>query len=118
MSNDQAQNDGTLIDATREVVITPDDAKAVLEFWKHFEIPVLPQLQTSVDKFCNEPTFENQEEIKYYICKAIHETKHEAFTDEMFENIRGESQSVSFDIEFDKQLEATLSDEEKKSDQT
>jgi len=101
------------IDNTRQVVITPEDARSALDFWKHFEIPIYPPLQAAVDRFCEEPTLENQEEIKYNMCKAIAETEHEAFSDEMFAHIRRESAAVSYDIEFDRQLEKTLSEGEK-----
>jgi hypothetical protein len=41
-------------------------------------------LQDAFDLFAKDPTFENQNKVKLEICRAISQTDHEAFKDDMF----------------------------------
>lgn len=107
-NNDQDAAGEVLAEIKREVVITAEDCNAAFDFWKHFKIPPIPGLKESIDAFAAEPTFENQQQIKYYICKAIAETDHEAFKDPLFEKIVAECADVGFDMQFDKDLEKAL----------
>lgn len=91
------------------VVISPEDCNAALDFWRHFNIPIPQALQDAFDTFAKDVTFPNQEKVKLEICRAISETDHEAFKDEMFKKIVEECAGVTFDMQFDKDLEKTLS---------
>ena len=95
------------------VAITAEDCNAALDFWKHFNIPINESLQEAFDTFAKEPTFLNQQRVKFEVCKAISQTDHEAFKDEMFEKIREECEAVTFEMQFERDLEATLSTENK-----
>jgi len=105
-------NDGQLIEKDTKVVISPEDCNAALDFWRHFDIPIASGLQAAIDTFAKDPSFDNQEKIKLEVCRAIAETDHEAFKDEMFQRIVEECGGVTFDMQFDKDFEATV--EEKK----
>lgn len=96
----------------RKVVISPEDCRAALEFWKHFDIPVPEGLKKAFDTFCTDPTFENQEEVKYFVTTAISSSDHQAFKDEMFSKVREECAQVSYDMAFNRELEETLTTEE------
>lgn len=109
MSDSETQSDA-LIEKDTKVVISPEDCNAALDFWKHFEIPITAGMQTAFDLFAKEPTFENQEKIKLEVCRAIAETDHEAFKDEMFQRIVEECSGVTFDMQFDKDFEATVTE--------
>jgi hypothetical protein len=93
----------------RAVLITEDDCAAALDFWKHFNIPIPPALQKSFDNFVKSPTFENQENLKLQVCKAIVETNHPSFKEDMFSKIVEACQTVKFAMEFNEELENTLS---------
>lgn len=101
-----------LAEKENKVVITPEDCNAALDFWRHFEIPIPAALQTAFDSFAANVTFENQEKVKLEICRAISETDHEAFKDEMFQRIVEECAGVTFDMQFDKDFEATVTKKE------
>lgn len=95
--------------ANKQVVISPEDCNAALDFWRHFNIPISPEFQSAMDAFSKEPTFENQEKVKLEITKVISTSQHEAFKDEMFEKIVSECQGVNFDMQFDKDFEEEVS---------
>lgn len=91
-----------------KVVISPEDCNAALDFWRHFNIPIPDYLQKNFEKFSAEPNFENQELVKLGLVKAISETEHEAFKDEMFSKIVEECAGVTFDMQFDQDFENTV----------
>ena len=106
MSEDK--NIDGLVEKDNKVVISPEDCNAALDFWRHFDIPIAAGLQTAMDAFAADPTFENQEKVKLEVCRAISETDHEAFKDEMFKRIVEECAGVTFDMQFDKDFETTV----------
>lgn len=93
----------------KEVVITPDDCNAAMDFWSHFQIPVTPELKAAMEAFAKNPSVETQDNVKLEVCKAIATTEHNAFKDEMFKKIVEECSNVVYDMEFERDLEATLS---------
>lgn len=107
----QMDNDEALKDATRQVVISGDDTKAATDFWRHFEIPMAPELQQAIDRFIADEQFENQDELKFQLCKAIATTDHDAFKDDMFKKIVEECKNVMFNMGFDRDLEKELTDQ-------
>lgn len=91
-----------------KVVISPEDCNAALDFWRHFNIPIPVNLQSAFDSFAKDPVFENQQKVKLEICRAISQTDHEAFKDDMFSKIVEECSGVTFEMQFDKDFENTV----------
>lgn len=106
MSQDNSENP----EKVRKVVISADDCRATLEFWTHFDIPIPQGLSEAIDSFSKEPNVRNQDKVKLEICKAIATSDHEAFKDEIFSKIVEECANVSFEMQFDQDLEDTLSE--------
>ncbi len=102
-------SDKTGQEKKKEVVISPEDCMAAIDFWKHFNIPIPNSLDVALAAFSSNPSIENQELVKLEVCKAISTTDHEAFKDEMFKRITEECESATFDMEFDKDFEAEVS---------
>jgi hypothetical protein len=94
-----------------KVTVTPEECRAALDFWTHFKIPAPQSLVDAIERFSQNPTLENQDIMKLEICKSIAETDHEAFKDQMFQQIVQECAGVSFEMQFDKDVEKTLSEE-------
>jgi len=103
-----------LQEVSAKVVINAEDCDGAAEFWKHFSVHMIADLQAAFEKFAKEPTYENQLEVKLAVTKAVGYTEHNAFHDEMFKEIVEECRNVVYDLSFDKQLEATLDKEEDK----
>lgn len=97
-----------------KVTITPEDCAGAAEFWKHFNVEMPDSLRQAFAAFEKEPTFENQQQVKLEVCKAIGYTDHEAFKDEMFKEIVEECRGVTYDMSFDESLESALEIEETK----
>lgn len=98
-----------LVEKDTKIVISPEDCNAALDFWRHFEIPIADPLQAAIDLFAKDPSFENQNLVKLEVCRAISTTEHPAFKDEMFKKIAEECAGVTFDMQFDKDFETTVS---------
>lgn len=96
------------VEKEKKVVISPEDCNAALDFWRHFNIPIPDALQAALDAFAADSSFENQEKVKLEVCKAIATTDHDAFKDDMFSKIVEECEGVSFEMQFDKDLEAEI----------
>jgi hypothetical protein len=104
----EEQNNST-DEVAKKVVISADDAKAALEFWKFFEMQPPEDLTKAVEDFCQSPVFENQQSFKLALTKAITESDHPAFNDQVFEKIKTQCAEVAFKMEFEKNLEKELS---------
>ncbi len=100
------------VEKEKKVVISPEDCNAALDFWRHFNIPIAPALQAAMDAFAADSSFENQEKVKLEICRAISTTDHEAFKDDMFSKIVEECAGVTFDMQFEKDLEEEVTVQE------
>lgn len=103
----EAVND---LEKEKKVVISAEDCNAALDFWRHFNIPIPPELQASFDLFAKDPSYVNQQGVKLNICKAISESSHEAFKDDMFSKILEECSGVTYEMQFDKELEDTVTE--------
>lgn len=106
----EINNDDKFLEKDSKIVISPEDCNAALDFWRHFNIPIAPGLQSAIDSFALDCSFENQERIKLEVCRAIAETDHEAFKDEMFAKIVEECSDITFDMQFDKEFETAVED--------
>ena len=109
-TKNEAQNNA-LQEVVNKVVITPEDVAGAMDFWTHFEVPMLPELREAVERFAKDQTIENQNAIKLTICKALGYTDHEALRDEMFKEIVEECRNVTYHMSFDQSLENNLTTE-------
>lgn len=100
------------IEKEKKVVISPEDCNAALDFWRHFNIPIPADLQSALDAFTANPSYENQDRVKLEVCKAISTTDHDAFKDEMFSKIVEECAGVTFEMQFDKDFEEEVAQKE------
>jgi hypothetical protein len=110
---EKSEEKNELQEVVNKVTITPEDCAGAAEFWKHFSVDMIPELKAAFEKFSNDPSWDNQQEVKLAVCRAIGYTEHDAFRDEMFKEIVEECRNVVYDMSFDKSLEATLDKEEK-----
>lgn len=106
MSDLPEKNDGEEI-ATK-VLINAEDCTRAMEFWTHFDIPMPDYLRVAFQKFKENETFENQQDLRLKVAEAIGYTEHAAFHDEMFVEIVQECKDVRYDMQFDKCLEEHL----------
>ena len=97
---------------SKELLITPEDVAAAFEFWDQFNIPMPAELKAAEDAFKANPTFENQEALKFHLLQAIITTNHEAFTDSSFKPIFDQCNEHYQHLSFTRELEAELAKKE------
>lgn len=100
----------------KKVVISQDDTKNVVEYFSHFNIQMPDYLKTAADQFDAEPTFANQQLFKLNLCKAMLESQHESFKDEMFDTVKENASKAMYDLQFDYDLRDELGVEKKTKD--
>lgn len=98
-------------DPAKQVVVSPQDCAAAFEFWDHFNIPKIPELDAALKLFQDDPTFENQQKILMAVTKAIAFTDHEAFKDEIFTKILPECKAQFANLAFDEEMKGLLTEE-------
>ena len=104
------EKDSTL-EPVKQIVITPEDCEAAFEFWDHFQIPKIPELDTALAAFKTDPSYENQQKILMAVTKAIAFTDHDAFKDEIFTNILPECRNTFNNLAFDEEMKKILSED-------
>ena len=109
MSDNEEKND---ID--QAVTVTPDDIRAALEFWTHFEIPKIPELDQALALFEAEQSYKNQKAVLLALTKAVAFTDHPAFQDEIFQKIIPACKEKFADVAFDQEIEQLLSSTDQK----
>ena len=103
----------TTDEVQNKVAISPDDCQNVRKYCSHFGVPSTDDLETALNLFEKDPTYENQMEVKLQICKWILDSKHESFKDSLWDAPKKAAEEVVFDLQFDKDLkeELTVDDE-------
>lgn len=99
-------------DVQNKVTISGDDCANVRKYCGHFGVPSTPDLEAALDKFSNDPTYENQLEVKLEICKWMLGCDHESFKDSLWDAPKKAAEEVVYDLQFDKDLKEELSKED------
>lgn len=99
----------------KEIVINAEECRGALDFWHNFKIPFPQPLIDAFQAFEKEPTIENQNALKYELCKTIATTDHSAFTDDIFSDVVDQCKRVAYNMSFDKEFEANMTVEENES---
>lgn len=87
------------------VVITPEDCQECAKFFQFFEIPTSDELKAAFENFQKDPTLFNQDELKFQLSEIIAKSPHPVFSDEVFAQVRPETQAVNEELEFARRLE-------------
>lgn len=102
--NLQDEKDSQTEEQAAALVLSPEDAQNVIDYFKHFKIDLPDQLAAACGVFVENTTLTNQKELKRELCNAIRTSKHESFTDKMFAEIRAICTKAEYDLEFEKEL--------------
>lgn len=105
MSN---KKDKIELEDARQVVITPADSKEVEKFFEYFDIPKTKALTDAFSAFQNDPTYVNQNELKFQLANFLAESDHPVFKDEVFANVIPESRESRDALAFERELEKQL----------
>lgn len=98
------------VESQNKVVLTPDDALAAYKFWTQFKIEPIPGLKEAFDKFAKEPSFENQQYLKYMVSLAISTTDHPCFKDAAFAPVAQECSKAAYELGFNYDFEEVVAE--------
>lgn len=101
MSDNEEQN---------KVTCSAEDAENVRQYSKHFNVDLTPELESALNVFEKDPTFENQKEFKLQISKWLLESPHESFKDALWDAPKKAATDAVFDLQFDKDVKEELSE--------
>jgi hypothetical protein len=96
--------DNTDESVKNKVAISGDDCGNVAKYCSHFGVPSSDELNESLAQFKENPTFENQQEVKLAICKWILSCQHQSFEDNLWDAPKKAAEQVVYDLQFDKDL--------------
>lgn len=97
----------------KKIPVSEEDCENVLNYSTNFGADVTPELQLAMDKFKGDQTYENMQDFKLEICKWLIESQHASFADNLWDHPKEAAQDIVFDLQFDKDVQAELGDEDK-----
>lgn len=97
----------------KKVTCSAEDCDNFLNYEKHFKVPLSDTLKDAIEKFRNDPTYENQEELKLEACKWILECDHESFKDSLWDTPKKTAEQEVYNLQFDKDIKEALSEDDK-----
>jgi len=106
MSEETTEETG---EVKNKITISSDDCDNVKKYCDHFGVPSSPELDAALAAFKANNTFENQMEIKLEICKWMLSCDHASFKDNLWNAPKKAAEGVVYDLQFDKDLQETLS---------
>jgi uncharacterized protein (DUF1786 family) len=90
----------------REIYISTDDVAAIERFFKHFKINTSSEYNSALVAFTTTPDLETQKNYRFQLAKEIKAMKGQnALIDDLFKNVIDTSEQISYDYQFDKDLE-------------
>jgi hypothetical protein len=87
-----------------KLVLSADDIKNTQDYFEHFKIPITDDLIAACEAFKKEQTLANQKAFKLALCQCIRTSKHESFTDKMFNEVKKTAAKAEYNLQFDKDL--------------
>ena len=102
------QNSSMDLENKNQVVITPEDSNECAKFFEFFEIAVPEELSAAFKAFSADPTFANQNELKFQLAHIISFSDHAVFNDKVFEAVRPETREICEELTFERELEKQL----------
>lgn len=99
-----------------EITTDTDDCRNVLDFFQHFKIEIPAYLSKAIDNYeavlgSSEPELaklDAQNHFRIALCKAMIESDHPLFKDELFDTVIKNSTETVFLANFDEQVQTAL----------
>jgi len=100
----------------KEVVLNQDDIRNLRDFFAHFKVEVIPELDAVLKRWEEKKekvTPQDQGDLRVQLCANMLRSGHKMFADELFKPILANSEKIVFDATFKSELETQLSQEKK-----
>lgn len=125
---DRSTENNFQVESLTEVVTDLEDCKNVRDFFTHFKIHMPDYLNSAIvnyeavlettrsftkeEKTVSKKLLEAQNIFRVSLCKAMVESDHPLFKDELFKTVIGNSEEVVFCANFDEQIGEALTSTE------
>lgn len=86
----------------KEVILNPDDIKCISKFFEFFELETPSSLTKAIKEFEANPSFENQEELKFQLTNAMSTDSKVLEIDEMFKPVVEACTEYAYDRQFER----------------
>lgn len=103
------QNDMEKI-TENEVVVTVEDMKNLRNYTEYFGVSAFKGLVQAANKFAQEPNYTNQQEFIRSFCLWITESKHETFTDPLWDKPKEVAKQLLDTLNADKVLQDAINE--------
>lgn len=100
----------------KKIPVSDEDRDNVINYGKNFGVEVSKELQEAMDKFVENQTYENMLDFKLELCKWLTQCGHESFADSLWDHPKEAAKDIIFDLQFDKDVQAELGDEDSEND--
>lgn len=93
----------------KSIYVAQEDIDAITRFFKHFKFVTSKEFDSAVEAFQANPTLETQKNLRFNIAKECLRTKGQnELIDDLFKNVVTTSDKISYDIQFEKDLEEVI----------
>jgi len=99
----------------KEVVLNNDDIKNLREFFVHFKVEIIPELEEVLTRWESKRekvTPQDQEDLKVALCANMLASEHQMFKDELFKPILENSSKIVYDATFEREIKNQLAETE------
>jgi len=94
---------------SNDIHVSKEDVDAIDKFFKHFKFPTSKEFNDAKLRFNVQPTLESQREFRFQLTKEISRLKGQnEMIDDLFKNVMETSDKISYDMQFDKDLEEII----------
>lgn len=96
-------------DAKNTIYVAQEDIDAITRFFKHFKFDTSIEFKDAVTAFETNKTLETQKNLRFNIAKECLRMKGQnELIDDLFKNVVNTSDKLSYDIQFEKDLEEVI----------
>src|ERR1700677_1101016 len=93
----------------KEVYVTQDDIDAIERFFTHFKFTISKEFSDARAAFLANKTLDTQRMYRFQLAKEIGRIKGQnELVDDLFKNVMDTSDKLSYDMQFDQDLEAIV----------
>lgn len=102
-----------------QVVLDPQDMDVIERFFTHFSIDIPDYLKASIENFKKDQNIATQNALKLSLTKAVQEKQSDVLKiDEIFEPVIKACGEVAYNMQFDKDLQDVIGQDEDATDQS
>ena len=97
-------------------LITPEDTDCIKEVYDYYDLKMPPRLIKAIDNFKKNPSEKAQDQLKLVLACEVSAFKNNPTLKEIFEPLIAASDEIAYDMQFDKDVDELLNEDDDKED--